>query len=437
MLRLNPIPRIWSKKCHLLMVLTLLVVITASHGMAQDHVTQAGKFFFLKDYGNAIKEYQLALRQNPNDPQIHYNLATCYEKVGDIESAINSYRQALRLRPDFTLAQQALNKLLSSSQGQALQEMQATLLKANNAFFTRNYDEAIAHYTRVIQLDPQNFIAYFNLAFCHEQKENYALALRLYEQALALNKDSEEAQVAVQRMQTVVKDQKISKLKTQIEIELAGNRFEQALESVEQILTIEPGNSWALNLREVLRRRLQEQAKASEADSVEAAKVAMAEAARQDSLREDSLRIASQQGKKLDLPYVYLLLGVVLVSGVLIALLVSRGRKKAPATEDLLQKGVYGTLQEYFNIRKTGILSATGTTPEGESIQGEVRILKGNIVDAHTNKMEGVPALHQLLALEQPNHLSFQEVQVSPSGNIHQATLPLLMQWTLGMKKEG
>ena len=56
---------------------------------------------------NAIKEYNLALEQNPNDSQIYYNIATCYEKLGDFKSAINFYNKAIKLQPIFTQAKQA------------------------------------------------------------------------------------------------------------------------------------------------------------------------------------------------------------------------------------------------------------------------------------------------------------------------------------------
>jgi len=437
------IHKIYQKPCNFLFVLMALVAISSSNTMGQEHVIQAGRFFLLKDYDNAIKEYRLAIKQNPDDPLLQYNIAICYEKTGDVKSAINSYQRALKLRPDFTQAQRSLDKLLSGSQGRAFQDVQAAMLKANNAFFIKDYDEAIRQYTRVIQIDSENFTAHFNLAFCYEQKENYAQALRSYERALALNAKSEEAQTAVQRTENLLKIQKIAKLKDQIETELGRVNFKEALDKVNELLAIDAGNKWALNRREVIKRRLEQQIKAAsevEADTSEKLETVIQTAPESDSLtnfqNEDSLRVAAQQDETLDLPYLFLILGGVIVFGILITLLIIKSRNKTPTTDELIQKGVYGTLQEYFNTRKTGILSIVGTTQAGETIQGEVRVLKGNIVDAHTNEMAGADALHQLFELEQPNHMNFQEVQVSSAGNIRQATLPLLMQWTLGMNKK-
>ncbi|MDH5666711.1 MAG: tetratricopeptide repeat protein, partial [Nitrospira sp.] len=44
----------------------------------------------------------------------HLNLGRVYERKGNWTEAIDSYKQALTLNPDYTLARKALGRLISS-----------------------------------------------------------------------------------------------------------------------------------------------------------------------------------------------------------------------------------------------------------------------------------------------------------------------------------
>ena len=59
----------------------------------------------------AIQEYKEAVRLRPDYAPGYYNLAVILEKNGETSNAINQYRQALRFKPDFTEAQNALARL--------------------------------------------------------------------------------------------------------------------------------------------------------------------------------------------------------------------------------------------------------------------------------------------------------------------------------------
>ena len=48
----------------------------------------------------AIREYQAALRINPDYDEAHYNLGVIYRQQGRIDEAIREYQAALRINPD-------------------------------------------------------------------------------------------------------------------------------------------------------------------------------------------------------------------------------------------------------------------------------------------------------------------------------------------------
>ena len=64
----------------------------------------------------AISWFQKAMTakryESPAFP--HLNLGRVYERKGQWTEAIDSYKQALTLNPDYTLARKALGRLISS-----------------------------------------------------------------------------------------------------------------------------------------------------------------------------------------------------------------------------------------------------------------------------------------------------------------------------------
>jgi tetratricopeptide (TPR) repeat protein len=64
------------------------------------------------DYEGALTSYQLALRDQPNDPRVLQNMAIAYSKTGRLEEAIRCYRRALDIKPQLSGAHYGLAFLL-------------------------------------------------------------------------------------------------------------------------------------------------------------------------------------------------------------------------------------------------------------------------------------------------------------------------------------
>src|SRR5258708_38240547 len=73
-----------------------------------DYLSEALTLERQGDYDAALTSYRLALRDNPNEPKIHMNMAIAFSRTGRQEEAIRSYRRALDPAPEVSGAHSGL-----------------------------------------------------------------------------------------------------------------------------------------------------------------------------------------------------------------------------------------------------------------------------------------------------------------------------------------
>jgi tetratricopeptide (TPR) repeat protein len=98
----------------------------------------AGEVFEAQGKGEqAIKEYRLALQQNPRIPQLHYRSGQLLLQQADADSqkkALQEFRAELEVNPQAAPAEYAIGEIYRSQQG---------------------FQQAVWHYTRATEMDPQ------------------------------------------------------------------------------------------------------------------------------------------------------------------------------------------------------------------------------------------------------------------------------------------
>lgn len=78
-----------------------------------EELADLAKFYFLnKKFEESVKKYKEAIKLNPNDPHLHYNLGIVYESMNILDLAKESFRKALSLDENFTSAKEHLEKLV-------------------------------------------------------------------------------------------------------------------------------------------------------------------------------------------------------------------------------------------------------------------------------------------------------------------------------------
>lgn len=133
--------RKWSGMLSILLVTTFLPA-AAQAGSAQDGFEAYKK----GQYDQALKLFIEAQLENPEKPELLYNLGNAYYKTGDFESAYQHYLQALK------------------SEDQSLrQKIQYNL--GNTSFRKSQMEQAVKHYESALKLDPKDSQARQNLVF--------------------------------------------------------------------------------------------------------------------------------------------------------------------------------------------------------------------------------------------------------------------------------
>ena len=120
----------------------------------------------------AIEQYRQALHLKPDYAEAHNNLGVALEKSGKIQEALGHYEQAVRIGPSDAEAQNNL--------GAALEKV-------------GRIQEAIGHYQEAVRLKPDYTEAHYNLGVALQNAGWVQEAIGHYEQALRLNPDYAEA----------------------------------------------------------------------------------------------------------------------------------------------------------------------------------------------------------------------------------------------------
>ena len=99
----------------------------------------------MEQYIKAIDTYKQAIRINPDYVNAHCNLGFCYGALGNYIEAIGAYKQAIRIKPDFAFAHYNLGLcyVVERQKGDALDEY--SILKdldkeLANKLFNRIYE---------------------------------------------------------------------------------------------------------------------------------------------------------------------------------------------------------------------------------------------------------------------------------------------------------
>lgn len=140
---------------------------------AAEHLTQGNSLLNQGKFREAIEQFQLAIKFNPDDEDLYYNLGFAQSRIGETNAAKRSYQKALDIYPDYVEAHNNLGNILVAE---------------------GKFDEAIDHFQKALAQDDKNASTHNNLGTAFARRNKLAASLAHFETATQLQPDYPEAQ---------------------------------------------------------------------------------------------------------------------------------------------------------------------------------------------------------------------------------------------------
>lgn len=144
-------------------------MINKNQKILKEKIARLVNHYNTGNYAYVIRESNLLLKKIPNNTFVCNLLGSCFQNLGELESAKKIFRNILIKNPK-NLA--AMNNL------------------ANTHKNLREFKEAEKHYKKILTIQPNYIHAIVNYANLNFDINKYELAIKLYDEALKIDKDN-------------------------------------------------------------------------------------------------------------------------------------------------------------------------------------------------------------------------------------------------------
>ena len=163
----------------------------------------------------AIDSYKQALKIKPDYVDAYNNMGAALKDKGDLEAAIESYKQALKIKPDYADTYNNMGAALKDKgdlEAAIESYKQALKIKPDYADTYNNMgaalkdkgdlEAAIESYKQALKINPDYVDAYNNMGNALEDKGDLEAAIDSYKQALKIKPDYAEAKADLVKLLT-------------------------------------------------------------------------------------------------------------------------------------------------------------------------------------------------------------------------------------------
>jgi tetratricopeptide (TPR) repeat protein len=166
-----------------------------------------------KSQGNivkAIENYKIALKINPNFDYAHNNLGVALESQGHFDKAIEHYERAIKINPNYSWPYYNLGHIyqLQNQMEKAIEYYQIAIREDpifSNAYYNLGQiyqsqgrmENAIKHYKTAIEFNPFYYDAYNNLGIVYKYQGFIDKAIEQYRLALKVKPDFKNAHMNI------------------------------------------------------------------------------------------------------------------------------------------------------------------------------------------------------------------------------------------------
>ena len=185
----------------------LLALFVGKSLAADDLFSRAQTYENEQRWSEAFSAYSEVIKRDPTNALAHYHIGTVSQKLGAMDQAIQSYKEALRLDPSLSEASVALEgyytnrgvaQRINHQLPEAIQSLRQALTynpSSASAHFelgqtleqSGQINEALAEYQEAVKLDPDKSAAYLHLAQAYAAQGQHDRAAKAYQEVLRLN----------------------------------------------------------------------------------------------------------------------------------------------------------------------------------------------------------------------------------------------------------
>lgn len=152
------------------LLITLIASFSAMSLQAQTEewklLNKGNRAFMQKNYAEALKSYNAALKLNPQSSRARFNIGDCYIANGYVKGAIEQYDTVINLEHN------NIYKAMAFHNKGFIHQMAAEGKKDSVHLQQHFLREAIKQYKSALRLNPRDEDTRYNLALCQKQLKN-------------------------------------------------------------------------------------------------------------------------------------------------------------------------------------------------------------------------------------------------------------------------
>lgn len=210
-------------------------------------LTEASRLSIAGDYEGAKKIYLEIIQTNPNFADAYFNLAQIYVRLNDLTNAATNLRKVIAMKPD----EEKYSKMLKNLVQQYLKDGESLRQRRNN-------EGAIEKYKQALDIDPNEFLAYYLSGLAYFDLKKYNEALESVNKGLTINPEHAKSYLVLGQIneKTNKKDEALAAYEKVVKIDPAyeagwdrigvqyynQKNYDKSIEAYRKLLEINPDN---------------------------------------------------------------------------------------------------------------------------------------------------------------------------------------------------